>query len=1813
MSSITGKPIVTTGHSLGGGLAGFVSALGQGEFVVFDHMPFLKAAAAQAFSTALDRAIVAATTEFGAEISIPDLIQLLPEGDQGALGSAYFTFVDTFIDNLNLLQPTLLEGQAYHLDGEVNELLRSGDAEVILGATAGSLLAVLSNIPTLAAPLAAYGIIAGAQTADLESQVPNIPVPNFDIGLGIQDLHSQALLTTLMFGQYQWGPEESGGTEWQVSIKHIAPGLLDDDIGTAIGLIQSTEDVTGTGLANPGDQMASMIAYSLINEGANSIAARPFGDSAIRSLFGDADDLGAALENLPAFVDDDILDDIGKLVAEFAGLLAFNKVLRTGEAATSWSESSNGILTFSEDGSGSSLTIDLTDPTWSLNSILPAPHEILSSEGLAESIIEKAVASAISSGDGEFVLAQLEAWVLAGYQSQTASAFDDIDGISLSLSEGTFFKAPNTQQGRRLLMVGTDGDDAVQLDEEDSPAILIGAGGQDVIHGAAGDDAFVGGDDNDELSGGDGNDWFFAGGGNNTVDGGAGHDEAIYSGLGTTNIWLDSANPNGDLRVFGSYQDDSLSNVEHIKVDADTTWFKLKGTLGDVQLTIEAMNEGGTSNSFIREIIDGKQLSHGIGIRLNDGSGTSQIYNTESGGAIDLINFNTEIVGTDFDDEIFDGSNHEKVINGGEGNDSISVEGTTASAVIFGGGGADSITGSNAADFLIAKIDYFGWDNNDQVPTIKGEDGDDVIVINGAFDDTGIEFYEASPFGRPLDDIYSPIIDLTPGKGDDLIKVDINSAWIMYTYEAGDGHDVIELESSSNLRYVSNFLNADPNIEHGNIYQAALSFDFSNYTSEQISAAFSVTDQRIVAENLPNRDFTPYWEVKGDLTFSFSDGGSIVVSGITGLWSADTTSMEREGTAYDVPPSSEIAYGWGYPGLDILIATADDEEIHIAITQPGGVDEEGGDFPVDPPTENSVSTVAPMTVDQDILLAPGQHSFAGGDGHDRLIVTWDMDALTASFANGQLVIEDRWGLIGQTVLSDFDEIHSISDSTSYTPEQFAAELANRQIGAGTSEDDILYGTVRNDHLNGGLGNDTLFGGVGADFLNGGEGNDHLTGGDGGDYLDGGSGYDVAHFDGSSDDFRIYYGLSGSLVVEERWSAFNGFEANIDVLENIEELSFLNAQIMVSAIPIGTVGADAYVGGSGNDVFYGREGDDVLNGGNGDNDLFGNDGNDTLVTGDGNDRLDGGAGDDSMSGGNGDDLYFVDAYGDTIFENVDGGMDTVMTTLANYSLASGVEVLEYAGSTHFIGVGNALDNTLRGGLGDDHLDGADGDDQLEGGAGDDSYIMTLGYNIARDTAGNDSYQIGAGGGYIVDDSGDDAYTFSGESDFLITDYGGADYLIFAATILPADVSVSVDNGDILIEIASTGKTLTLNSALGHDGFIEEFHFDGGTVLNLAQILQTPTSGSDDLYGTSGSDTIFGGAGNDWIDGLGGNDILNGEAGTDYLTGGGGDDIYRFELGGGTDWIQDYSQYSGTSRGFDIVEFGPGILPQDVTVAMAGNGSRLTLSIAGTSDKVILDDTLISSDYHIEAIHFDNGTTWNNADLLALAQTATAGADTLYGSPVADTIWGYAGDDVIIGRDGDDVLVGGLGNDILEGGSGNDIYKFDIGDGQDIISDYTAYYEASYVDAIEFGVGIAPGDIIVTTANYGDDIVLSIDGTSDQITIASAGYSNEYEIEEVRFDNGSVWTSQDLFNMAWQTIASSELQSNMTTMPPEDSLIAPPAQQRSMYFNSGRTLATLPDIDQALMLMRQDIASFVPARGMLDGRDRLRDSPIIEWYA
>ncbi len=69
------------------------------------------------------------------------------------------------------------------------------------------------------------------------------------------------------------------------------------------------------------------------------------------------------------------------------------------------------------------------------------------------------------------------------------------------------------------------------------------------------------------------------------------------------------------------------------------------------------------------------------------------------------------------------------------------------------------------------------------------------------------------------------------------------------------------------------------------------------------------------------------------------------------------------------------------------------------------------------------------------------------------------------------------------------------------------------------------------------------------------------------------------------------------------------------------------------------------------------------------------------------------------------------------------------------------------------------------------------------------------------------------------------------------------------------------------------------------------------------------GDDTVYGGAGNDTVFGGQGADRLFGDEGNDLLSGDLGDDILTGGAGADRFQMRVGGGFDWVADFSGAEG----------------------------------------------------------------------------------------------------------------------------------------------------------------------------------------------------------------------------------------------------------------------------------------------------------------
>lgn len=211
---------------------------------------------------------------------------------------------------------------------------------------------------------------------------------------------------------------------------------------------------------------------------------------------------------------------------------------------------------------------------------------------------------------------------------------------------------------------------------------------------------------------------------------------------------------------------------------------------------------------------------------------------------------------------------------------------------------------------------------------------------------------------------------------------------------------------------------------------------------------------------------------------------------------------------------------------------------------------------------------------------------------------------------------------------------------------------------------------------------------------------------------------------------------------------------------------------------GTSDDDTLVGGTGNDILDGDQGADDMTGGDG-NDIYVVDNaldtvtesNDSpsqidtvvssvswelganvenlmltgfsainatgnalknVITGNAaNNILDGGAGADLLTGGDGSDSYVVDDVADRVVETATdaqtGGIDTVYSSLASYTLGANLENLVITSSAAANATGNALDNVLYAGAGDNVLDGRDGNDTV-------SYLFaTAGVTVALNTS------------------------------------------------------------------------------------------------------------------------------------------------------------------------------------------------------------------------------------------------------------------------------------------------------------------------------------------------------------------------------------------------------------------------------------------------------------------------------------------------
>ncbi len=689
------------------------------------------------------------------------------------------------------------------------------------------------------------------------------------------------------------------------------------------------------------------------------------------------------------------------------------------------------------------------------------------------------------------------------------------------------------------------------------------------------------------------------------------------------------------------------------------------------------------------------------------------------------------------------------------------------------------------------------------------------------------------------------------------------------------------------------------------------------------------------------------------------------------------------------------------------------------------------------------------------------------------------------------------------------------------------------------------------------GDDTIVGFDLEDRFEASSGNDIMRGGDSGDtYAFGiGSGsdrieetVDNANFD-DNDRVEFEAGLTRSDIAFERSGKdlivrINGSSDDLTIAGQFDNyVGLTNYDIETFHFADGTVVtkaelmAEFTVGTSGDDTLDGFYTNDTIVGGLGNDILSGKDGSDTYIfnLGDGQDTIKESvefaqiADDDRIVFGAGilPSAVSLSRSGNALTVTVDGTTDSITVegqfAFQNWFSWTDIEFFEFADGTVWTkrDVANSLmggtsgDDTIFGTPENDELNGMDGNDILQGGDGSDIYYFGLGY-------GHDT----------IEESVDNANL----DDF--------DQIVMAQGIAAADLEFMRDGDALTISIAGTSDSVTVVGQFdNYIGFtfrdVEQIQFSDGSIMTKAEIQNLLT------IGTASAEVVTGFHTDDFIDGGADNDILRGMDGSD---------TYFFGRGSGNDIIQEsveFVQFSDDDR----VQFASDIAPEDVV--WSRSGADLIIGLIDSPDTITVESglawqsSIFGYTWHdIESFAFDDGTVLILSQVAQLAINPTDGDDFLEGSYFNeqffaglgndvvradagnDVLHGGEGDDLLAGGDGSDELTGGPGSDTLHGGGGNDSYFYSLGDGNDIIADFSRYYGegSGGFDRLYLGDAINPEDIVVSSANSGADVLLTFAQNQQQLVLSGFTTGTYGQIEEIVFASGTIWDYDYVFQAA-----------------------------------------------------------------------------------
>lgn len=300
------------------------------------------------------------------------------------------------------------------------------------------------------------------------------------------------------------------------------------------------------------------------------------------------------------------------------------------------------------------------------------------------------------------------------------------------------------------------------------------------------------------------------------------------------------------------------------------------------------------------------------------------------------------------------------------------------------------------------------------------------------------------------------------------------------------------------------------------------------------------------------------------------------------------------------------------------------------------------------------------------------------------------------------------------------------------------------------------------------------------------------------------------------------------------------------------------------------------------------------------------------------------------------------------------------------------------------------DTLRGGEGDDHLDGGTGDDtlsgdegadRLSGGTGDDFLFGDDGADVLDGGDGNDELDGGKGADTIDGGAGIDTLTYEyadavtaravsgNHNGMALTGATDVTGVFIDLNLSTAQAAGNGDaSGDVLTNIERVTGTAFDDVLVGMSSANTVFDgFGGDDVLIGGSQFDSFMGGNGDdrlygqgsydlLNGGAGADLLDGGAGDDALIGGDGDDMLDGGSGNDRLSGGDGADRFVVDLtatAADTDTIIDFSFADGDRLFLKGRQY-----PNDGNFSIVGNEQQVTIRYK-TIELVVLEGVALSN--------------------------------------------------------------------------------------------------------------------------------------------------------------------------------------------------------------------------------------------------------------